>query len=580
MKFRSCIILLVAGTLGAAWHLTPAHAATTRYVAPAPTGNDTNNPCSNSASPCASIQHAITMAQSGDGISIAAGTYHEHLNVTTSVNLQGPITGTAIVDGTKNGVVLTNTGTVFLSYLTLENGSGSSGGGVVNKGSLTVDHSVIRDNAVSGSGGNSSGVATDGDGGGIYNTGSLTVQYSTISNNRAIGGSSGASRSSPGGSGLGGGIFNARSTSFSISTSTFSGNMAIGGAGSSTANTSSATGHIGGAGYGGAIATIGGGSITTSLFVNNRALGGFGGALDASLATTGGTGGDAGGGAIDNRVLGGGNTVVSNSTFAGNQASGGLGGTGGTGGAGGSADGGAIINSFGSFTVVNVTMATDAATGGVAGAGGTDDGAAGASLAAELHGDIQIALKNTILTNTGSTTLCTGTVTGDSHNLQSTGGNCPGIPAGDAKLNPLANNGGPTETMALAQGSAALLAGDDTVCAAAPVNAVDQRLMSRPLGAHCDLGAFEGVAGAPTAARVARLTASRHGSSVTFRWRLAVSTDVRGFDLYAGLHHLNRRLIPVHRSASYSYAAHWAGTGSYSLHVVLTDGTEIVFPLH
>ena len=580
MKFRSCIILLVAGTLGAAWHLTPAHAATTRYVAPAPTGNDTNNPCSNSASPCASIQHAITMAQSGDGISIAAGTYREHLNVTTSVNLQGPITGTAIVDGAKNGVVLTNTGTVFLSYLTLENGSGSSGGGVVNKGSLTVDHSVIKDNSVFGSSGSAGYPAGNSYGGGIYNTGYLTVQYSTVSDNRAIGGASGVSTLVPGGSGIGGGIFNARSNSLTISTSTFSGNLAIGGAGSSTPDTSNATGRSAGEGDGGAIGTVTGVSITTSLFVNNRALGGFGGGLDASAATTGGTGGDARGGAINNNLVFGGATVVSNSTFTGNSASGGLGGTGGTGGVGGTADGGAVRNRSGSLTLVNVTMATDAATGGVAGVGGTDDGAAGASLASELNADSPTTIKNTILANTGTATLCTGTVSGDSHNLQSTGGNCPGIPAGDAKLNPLANNGGPTETMALAQGSAALLAGDDTVCAAAPVNAVDQRLMSRPLGAHCDLGAFEGVAGAPTAARVARLTASRHGSSVTFRWRLAVSTDVRGFDLYAGVHHLNRRLIPIHRSASYSYAAHWAGTGSYSLHVVLTDGTEIVFSLH
>jgi len=580
MKFRACIALMVAGALGAGWHTTPAHAATTRYVAPAPTGNDTNNPCSNSAGPCASIQHAISVAQSGDGISIAAGTYREHLNVTTSVNLQGPATGTAIVDGVHNGVVLTNTGTVFMSYLTLENGAGSSGGGVVNKGTLTVDHSVIKDNSASGSSGSSGYPAGDGYGGGIYNAGYLTVQYSTISNNRAIGGASGVSIVTSGGAGIGGGIFNARNTSLRVSTSTFSGNMAIGGAGSSTADTASATGHLGGVGYGGAIATVAAGYITTSLFVNNRAIGGFGGALDASLATTGGTGGDAGGGALYRGSVFGGNAAVTNSTFAGNTASGGPGGTGGTGGLGGSADGGAIRNGSGSLTLENVTMATDSATGGVAGVGGTDDGAAGASLAAELNGGSQLTIKNTILANTGTAILCTGTVTGDSHNLQSTGGNCGGIPAGDAKLNPLSDNGGPTQTMAPAPGSAALNAGDDAVCADGLVNGVDQRLMARPFGPHCNLGAFEGVAAAPTAARVSRLTVHRHGSSVTFRWRLAVATGVRGFNLYAGLHHLNRQLIPVHRSARYSYAAHWAGTGSYSLHVVLTDGEEIVFLLH
>jgi len=577
MKFRSCIALIAAATLGTGWHLTPAHAATTLYVAPA--GND-NSACSSVTSPCATIQHAMNMAQSGDGISIAAGTYREHLSVPNSVNLQGPTNGTAIVDGTHNGVVLMNTARVFLSYLTLQNGSGISGGGVVNSGSLTIDHSVIRDNSAMGSSGSSGIPASNGYGGGIYNSGDLTVQYSTISNNRAIGGDSGVAIVTPGGSGIGGGIFNTSRFYLTVNTSTFSGNLAIGGAGSSTPGVSSGTGHNGGEGDGGAIATVAGGSITTSLFINNRALGGFGGALDASLATTGGTGGDARGGAINNNIVFGGATVVSNSTFAGNSAAGGLGGTGGTGGVGGTADGGAVRNRSGSLTLVNVTMASDTATGGVAGVGGTDDGAAGASLAAELNADSSVTIKNTILANTGTATLCTGTVTGDSHNLQSTGGNCAGIPAGDAKLNPLANNGGPTQTMALAPGSAALNAGDDTVCAAAPVNAVDQRGDSRPFGPHCNLGAFEGVAAAPTAARVSRLTMNRHGSSVTFRWRLAVATGVRGFNLYAGGYHLNRRLIPVHRSASYSYAAHWAGTGSYSLHVVLTDGTEIVFPLH
>jgi Tol biopolymer transport system component len=52
-------------------------------------------------------------------------------------------------------------------------------------------------------------------------------------------------------------------------------------------------------------------------------------------------------------------------------------------------------------------------------------------------------------------------------------------------------NGGPTLTMALLPGSPLIDAGDDAVCAVPPVNGLDQRGMTRPQGAHCDIGAYE-----------------------------------------------------------------------------------------
>ncbi|MCL4825114.1 MAG: Ig-like domain-containing protein, partial [Anaerolineales bacterium] len=61
----------------------------------------------------------------------------------------------------------------------------------------------------------------------------------------------------------------------------------------------------------------------------------------------------------------------------------------------------------------------------------------------------------------------------------------------NANLAPLANNGGFTQTHAVQSGSAAIDAGDDAVCAAAPVNGLDQRGMARPQGAACDIGAYE-----------------------------------------------------------------------------------------
>jgi hypothetical protein len=40
-------------------------------------------------------------------------------------------------------------------------------------------------------------------------------------------------------------------------------------------------------------------------------------------------------------------------------------------------------------------------------------------------------------------------------------------------------------------GSSAIDAGLDSACAGAPVNALDQRGIARPLGTHCDIGAVE-----------------------------------------------------------------------------------------
>ncbi len=56
----------------------------------------------------------------------------------------------------------------------------------------------------------------------------------------------------------------------------------------------------------------------------------------------------------------------------------------------------------------------------------------------------------------------------------------------DPLLGLLADNGGPTQTMALLAGSPAIDMADDAAC-----EATDQRGISRPQGAHCDIGAYE-----------------------------------------------------------------------------------------
>jgi len=63
----------------------------------------------------------------------------------------------------------------------------------------------------------------------------------------------------------------------------------------------------------------------------------------------------------------------------------------------------------------------------------------------------------------------------------------------------LANNGGPTQTIAVLITSPAINAGDQAVCAAPPVNNRDQRGYVRPgdHSANCTIGAFEFAAAPP-----------------------------------------------------------------------------------
>ncbi len=96
-------------------------------------------------------------------------------------------------------------------------------------------------------------------------------------------------------------------------------------------------------------------------------------------------------------------------------------------------------------------------------------------------------LKNTIIADSPTGGDCTnfGTLATNTNNLIEDGSCNPAV-TGDPRLSPLADNGGPTQTMALGTGSPAIDAGDDATC-----EPTDQRGVSRPQGAHCDIGAYE-----------------------------------------------------------------------------------------
>jgi CSLREA domain-containing protein len=109
-------------------------------------------------------------------------------------------------------------------------------------------------------------------------------------------------------------------------------------------------------------------------------------------------------------------------------------------------------------------------------------------------------VKNTVVANNIGWN-CSGAADGG-HNLQYPGTDCgTSVLTASPILGVLQNNGGPTLTIALLPGSPAIDAGDNAVCAAAPLNNVDQRGVTRPidggtgLGSICDIGAYEAPAG-------------------------------------------------------------------------------------
>ncbi|MGD0075802.1 MAG: choice-of-anchor Q domain-containing protein, partial [Candidatus Binataceae bacterium] len=227
----------------------------------------------------------------------------------------------------------------------------------------------------------------------------------------------------------------------------------------------------GSASYAGGIHNVGTLTITNSTVSGNSAS--YGGGIDnaGTLTVTDSTfsGNSASvsyGGAIDN----GGTLTVTNSTFSGNNAS---------------YYGGGIWNG-GTLTVTNSTFSGNSSTGGIIGNGGNGT----------------TTISNSILA--ANTALnCSGTITNGGYNISddatcgfgtSTGAN--GDTIGDY-VNPLlsvgglANNGGPTQTIALQSGSPAI---DAIPIANCPL--ADQRGFPRPdpedaPSGACDIGAYE-----------------------------------------------------------------------------------------
>lgn len=414
----------------------------------------------------------------------------------------------------------------------------ASGGAIASltaTGNVTIaDSSLTGNTATGGNGGNfNNGKGSNARGGSIYfEGGTLTINGSRIEKSSATGGNggnqdqNGQTNGGFGGSAQGGGVY-VGGGAVSINNTTFKSTVATGG----NSGTGGNGANPGGNAEGGGLYSLGNVKVLNSTFHLAGANGGEGGNAFGTFcfgAHDAGDGGAARGGAI---FADGGTMVINTATFSNNFAAGGHGGNGGQTnsglncgmhGAGGLAYGGAIANNAATVDISHGTISLNNA-----GAGNTGVNQGGANKpprpAAEgagggiRVGPASVTLQNTIIAgNTAANGLgdiagapipgpnVDGMITSNGHNLlgvatDASGFSGPGDKIGaNPMLAALADNGGPTETMALLAGSAAIDAG---VAVRAPF---DQRGMPRtfddagvansPTSDATDIGAFEAQA--------------------------------------------------------------------------------------
>jgi hypothetical protein len=419
-----------------------------------------------------SLRAALLAANPGDTISIPTpGDYlvtSAELVVSKDVSIEGSGPAVRIVGDGNNRVFNVTANNATLSGLTVTGGGllggTAAGGGILNgAGTLQLRNVSVTGNTVTSESG---GVP---EGGGVSNkNGTLEVVDSTIGGNTV--------QVNPGGGGIpaGGGLASSEGT-VRISRSTISGNTA-------------SIAKPGGAPAGGGIETSRGSlTITDSIVRGNKAIGGSvaqGGGVTAFFTTT----------------------ALTRTTLAVNAAI--------ESGVSTVSQGGGILQFKGSLSLVNSTVSANTASAEKSEGAGveveeTSAEATNSTIASNealgtggLGGNLlvtreaTITLQNTIVAGGTATTGPNCAVAAKSA-LKSQGNNldslndCGFAAVGDlAGTDPLLaalnENGGPTETMALAATSPAI---DAAASAACPPT--DQRGVLRPAGAGCDIGAFE-----------------------------------------------------------------------------------------
>jgi hypothetical protein len=390
----------------------------------------------------------------------------------------------------QGGAIYTAGGSVVIVNCILSNnvciaptggtGAGAFGGALFQEsGSVTFSNSTLVFNQAFGSNAIPRQFARPGaayGGAMAVSSGTITVTRCTLISNLALGGN--AYHGSGTGEALGGAIYS--SATFTGSESTFAGNQALSGGGSNT-NTD---------GRGGAIYNLGSAVLNGCSLFSNVAIGGAGADWPESQ------GGHPGGHGLGGAVFNSSQLVMTNCTTALNLAQ--AGGSYGVfatypGGAVGTGAGGGVYNtSNGVFTAVNVTIASNfvsaVASGGFPGSYWTNYGFADGANIAVTNGTIW--LRNTILAYPNTNHSAWGTITDAGYNMSSDGSanfnSGTSFNFTDPLLGPLADNGGPTLTMALSLNSPAV---DSGTSVGAPFT--DQRGFPRPAGSGFDMGALE-----------------------------------------------------------------------------------------
>ncbi|NJN92674.1 MAG: hypothetical protein HC875_00620 [Anaerolineales bacterium] len=295
-----------------------------RYVAS--DGQDTDNNCTQSASPCATIKHGVGQTAFRDTVKVAGGVYPEtDININQYINLRGgfsrsnwttpdPVVNLTTIDAQNSGrALLIEVTPVFqplLEGFTIRNGTGGGGvgGAIYVKGTsaptltrlIILDSSATRGGGIYLETGNSvlqeitiSNTTASGHGGAIYQVGgTLTLSQTRLSNNRATNG---------------GGFYSAGGTSilwnnfiFNNTATTGAGGGVYKGGGTLNFINNSLHGNTATTSGGGIAAVSSSGIISNSIVVSNIAAPAGGGGIYRSGGTLtanyndvwGNTGGD------------------------------------------------------------------------------------------------------------------------------------------------------------------------------------------------------------------------------------------------------------------------------------------------
>jgi predicted outer membrane repeat protein len=546
-----------------------------------------------------SVDSGSDGGEGGDGGAIFLGDAQAKLTGNTFAANQalGGETGSSYGDGGEGGAVFIDSGRVSIAGGNFGAGNiargssadgagygeGGEGGAIYNDSSaVTLTGPMTFTGAAADGGAAGSGEGGEGgEGGAVYSDGSLSMSTVTMTGNTAAAGASTGSHA--GAEGEGGALYS--EGALTISGSTFSGNTA---AAQTTANS---YGGYGGAAYiDDGSATISGTSFSSNTASGGTSYGGYGGAVvmdgsDLNITASSFTGNSAPSGGSNDNSYGGalyardGGTTIDATTFTGNTAAHGYGGAlysesstrilsstlnGNSAGYGGAfySDGvdslvnstvtqNTAVNDGGAIYTENVlTLASDTIvrnTAGTAGGGGDlyqDEGQlflhdsiiAGGTLTTGLSGDENCRIESPLEVvslgyNLEDRNQCGLTAPSDKTNVAAT------------DLGPLASNGGFTQTVALLAGSPAIDAGDPAGCADDNGVALgaDQRGITRPQGARCDIGAYElqqtpppsspvlrGLKLSPSkfapAKKGATISATAHGTTVTYADNDAATT--------------------------------------------------------